>query len=415
MKASLIITALIFAVALWIGLRQGGELSAARDAHRQEVDRAVALGLDPGTVADGAAVTKSAQRDLDARTAKALSTADELIDFQKKMKELQESGKSADADLQKLAIGMLRRFTELDPTQLKAVIADVTHRAGLDDEAREQIIWLAISTMAKDRPEAALAAYLESAQWAKNPNTSIVTPALVGWAGKDPVAAMAWLREQTAARPELVPESAESAVLTGAAKFDPKQAVRLISDLSLDLEAQSRALVAGLDRTPGARNSLLSALNDADVADDLKKQTHASLSRQIVEEGFSASQAWLTSSGLSGEDAAGLAENLQPGRTGPDTGKWIEWMSDALPAEVRDRKVDAFLREWTSRDFNAAAAWLNDTPEGPMKQTAITSFAKTVAPYEPESALQWANTLPPGQERDALLQEIRQKAENSQP
>ena len=108
-----------------------------------------------------------------------------------------------------------------------------------------------------------------------------------------------------------------------------------------------------------------------------------------------------------------MTQCIEHWRTRDDTGKWIEWMAEKLPAGDWESKAGGLMDQWTRNDYKAAGAWLNGAAEGPAKQAAVKSYAQAVAPYDPEVAGQWARTLPAGPEREQLLEAIAEAAEKN--
>lgn len=89
-----------------------------------------------------------------------------------------------------------------------------------------------------------------------------------------------------------------------------------------------------------------------------------------------------------------------------ETGQWVEWVGQTLPAGQADPNIKNMVRQWTQDDYQAAGSWLATSPEGPAKNTAVRSYAETVSDYDPETAAQWAMTLPPGKDRETTLKAI---------
>lgn len=167
-----------------------------------------------------------------------------------------------------------------------------------------------------------------------------------------------------------------------------------------------------LSTTPAERTAILSALRDhlaaetGEEAGYLRRSTLETLAANAMKDGFESATAWIDGAGLGDADAETMANGIKHWRTGPDTGKWIEWMGGKLPAEILNAKVIGMMNQWTSSDYKATGQWLNEASEGPAKVAAVRSYAHTLAPYDPAAAEQWAKTLPPGKEREELLEAI---------
>jgi len=412
MKASLLISALILAVSGLLGWKQHGQLVSVRESHRLVEEEARALGLDPNallTAGKPPLPTKSGREDPAAKIAAAKSFAKELIDFAKKMKEREKSGEPPDEKFQKEVMETLSRFMELNPAQIKAVIEEFKASQDLDDETRRGIVGFAIMMLANDQPEAAIAIYTESSDMKglEDMGSHVITSAIGKWAEKDPLAAMEWVRKNSEKHAKLITEDTKAAILAGAAKQDPKLALGMVNDLGLK---ESRQVANGLVRSARSaeeRTALLQTLRADKSQSEVAKSTLSALGGQLTNEGFEASQAWLSSANLSKDETVSIAQGISSWQSGADSGKWIEWMDGKVPDDILKAKTDDMVQQWTRNDYKAAGEWIGTLQDGTAKNSAIRSFATTVAPYEPEAAEQWANSLPEGKERDQLLETIR--------
>jgi hypothetical protein len=404
MKASLFLSLLILAAGAFFGWKQSQQLTTVRETHRQVVAEALALGLSPDSLlAEGKAPlpTKLAREDSQEKTAAAKSFSKELIAFAVEMKKMEKEGKQPDEAMQKRIMEVMSRFLDLSPAQIKVVIAELRASSDVDDEMRKGIVGFSIMMLANDNPESALALFTESGDLIDLPGMGnhVVASSLGKFAEKDPLGAL----EKHAG---LVTEEAKAAVIAGAAKQDLKLALSLVGELKFKDQHKIASSLAGSARTAEERTALLSALRGDEKHAELLKGTLASLGGQLAGDGFEAGQSWLTLAALSDQEAENLADGLSHWQTKGETGQWIDWMADKLPAEKLPQKVENMVSQWTREDYQAAGAWINGTQDGPAKQAAVKSYARTVAPYEPASAAQWAVTLPAGQERDELLKNV---------
>lgn len=414
MKASLALAFLILAAAAFFGWKQQGQLAAARETRLQVMAEARALGLAPDALlADGSAPLPSKLGRLDGadKAAAASAFAKELIAFAVEMKEAEKaSGGVPDESTQTRAMEVMGRLLDLDASQIKQVIAELRASTEIDDEMRGGIIGFSVMMLANDHPEAALAIFTESSdlKGMDGMGNHVVSAALGKWAEKDPMAALEWIRENSEKHAGLVTDQAKAAVIAGAAKQDPKLAIRLLDELELENTSQITMSLGMSARTPEERDGLIAALREGGEKNrELLNAVLGSMAHQVTAQNFEESQKWLGSAKLSETEMTEFARNISPWQTKDDTGKWIEWMEDKLPPEQLGEKRDQMVSQWTRQDFKAAGDWINGSPEGPAKVAAVKSFARTVAPFEPETAVQWANTLPAGPEREALLNEIR--------
>lgn len=414
MKASLALAFLILAAAALFGWKQQGQLAAARETRLQVMAEARALGLAPDALlADGTAPLPSKLGRMDSadKAAAATAFAKELIAFAVEMKEAEKDANGVpDQSTQTRAMEVMGRMLDFDAGQIKQIIAELKANTEIDDETRSGIIGFSVMMLANEHPEAALAIFTESSdlKGLDGMSSHVVSAALGKWAEKDPMAALDWIRENSEKHASLVTDQTKAAVIAGAAKQDPKMAIRLLDELELENTSQVTMNLGLTARTPEERDSLIAALREGgDKKRDLLHSVLGSMAHQVTSENFEESQEWIANAKLSETEMAEFARNIGPWQTKDDTGKWIEWMADKLPPAQLEEKRDQMVSQWTRQDFKAAGDWINGSPEGPAKVAAVKSFAKTVAPFEPETAVQWANTLPAGEEREALLNEIR--------
>lgn len=406
MKLSLATTALIFAVAALLGGMQQDRLAAAREARQLVAGEAQALGLSPEALTAAGKPplpTKSDRGDSPDKIAEARSVAAELIAQFRMMRDLEKSGGRLGEDEQRRRTATLLRFTDFSLAQIQAVIGELQASEDIDQEYRRMMLHLPLSVLAADRPESALEIITGDPSGI---GTGAVSGALAKWAEKDPLAALEWMRRNSEKHADLITESAKVGILAGAAKQDPKLALRLVGDLRITEFRSIAPAIAEAVRTPEQRSALLAALRSGEMGSELAKEIMGALGGQLTVGSFQAGEAWLATAKLDEQEAAAVASGISSYQPGADTGRWVEWMSDKVPSEVLDRKVNELVGQWTRRDFNATATWINGTPEGPAKTAAVKSFARTVAPHEPASAAQWAETLPAGKDRDSLFKTI---------
>lgn len=415
MKFSIALSILILAAAAFFGWQQQGQLDTARETRLQVMAEARALGLAPDALlADGnaplpAKLGRTAAAD---KTAAARAFSKELIAFAVEMKAAEKTnGAVPDEAMQTRGMETMARLLDFDADQIKQVIADLKESTEIDDGTRGEIIAFSVLMLASEHPEAALAIFTESSGIPKmhgmDMGDQVVSAALGKWAERDPLAALEWIREHSEKHADLVTDTTKSAVIAGAAKQDPKLALRLLDELKLEDYSQIASGLAMAARSPDDSAGLLAALREGgDKHRELLHLVLGTVASQVVSEGFEEGQRWLANAKLSDTEMAKFGEGISQRDTNADTGKWIDWMTGKLPADQRDNRIRQMVTQWTRQDHKAASEWINSSPEGPAKVAAVKSFARTVAPFEPETALQWANTLPAGKDRDNLIREI---------
>jgi hypothetical protein len=203
-------------------------------------------------------------------------------------------------------------------------------------------------------------------------------------------------------------------MLAGTAANDPKLALKLISEFQIEDAPAALSQIASAATTPNERTATLTALRDylAALPDEeaRKAATECSLrgfTTGLAQEGFATASQWITSANLTPTELESITEGLSHSIKNEETGQWIDWVSQKLPAKASDSRIGELVSGWTQRDYQAAGKWLASTPASPTKNTAIRSYAETVSQHDPATATQWAMTLPPGPDRDATLKHIQ--------
>lgn len=426
MKVSLLSTALILAIAAFFGWQDHRKLSAVRESHGRLFEEARALGLSTdGLVKDGKAVLPSKTgREAGEGTGSRIDPKDfavRLVSMALKMDAAEKSGTIVDEGFHREIFGLLDEMSRLDPAQVKILINELRANDALTGQKRRYLVDFAIGMLAKDHPAAAVAICTESADLLgdKDRVQSAMRGALSKWASQDPAAALEWIRQNSAAHPDLVTEETKRGLVGGTAKQDPRLAFKLIGELGLEDASSAGQEIASSATTPGERDAILGALRDhlaagdGDNAKDLRHPTLQALADGAMKDGFEGATSWIDGAGLDETEFTTMTQCIEHWRTRSDTGKWIEWMAEKLPAGDWETKAGGLMDEWTRNDYKAAGAWLNGAAEGPAKQAAVKSYAQAVAPYDPEVAGQWARTLPAGPEREQLLEAIAEAAEKN--
>ncbi|MES2921849.1 MAG: hypothetical protein V4819_09890 [Verrucomicrobiota bacterium] len=412
-KLSIASALLIVAVGGALGLKHQQRLTVLHGEQRELAARARQLGISTEAAAD-LPLTKR-QRDDRAKQANAM--AREFIAFGREIEIHDQQGNESDEAFEKRGLEMQAKLMGLDASQLKVLIASLRDDKSLSNETRQNLICYSIAMIGEDHPAAALALYYESADILADSLTgsTVVSSTLANWAKKDPLAAREWVSKNTAEHPDLADDEAKRNIVAGAAENDPKLAFKLIGEMQLEDATSAVQLLVEAGRTAGQRTAILAALREhlatlpeGPERDDLLQESLETMGRNLSNESFEAVQSWISESKLNSAESAQFAAGLSYFNTKQDTGRWIDWMAQNLPAEAVANNVDNLIGQWTQEDYQAAGKWLAAAADGPAKQAAVSTYAGTVAEYEPQTAVQWALTLPAGEARQATFESIYQ-------
>ena len=395
-------------------VRHQNQLDGVRADQQRLVEKANQLGLADKVAGVGVRMTKRQREDVDTES-RGVTTA--LIAFAREMEDREKSGQEDDDESNARAMELMNRVMKLDAAQLKRVITGLRDDTSLSTESRSNMIGFAILVLGEDHPAAALALYTESADLLGDGVVGLdaVASSLRLWARQDPSAALAWVKANEQAHPDIADEDARRNIITGAALTDPALALQLMGEMKLE---DPEAAIAGVVETadgPDKRTAVINALRDhlADLSaavDGKEAMTEAleAMGRDLSNEDFDSVTAWMKDAALTPDEAAAFTGGLSWFNTREDTGKWIAWMAGNLPEKEARDGADTLIGQWTQEDYLAAGNWLAAAPEGPAKNAAVATYAATVAEYEPQVAVQWALRLPEGEERKSTLEAIYQ-------
>ena len=419
MKISLVLSVLILAAAASYHWRGSQRLARVWGNYTKLAAEAATFGitLDPSRPSDPVRITRRERENKDLETK---ATATDLIAYAKEIVVRGSWNGLGDEAQQKRTIEIMSRMISLDSTQLKFLIAEIRAAKDLTDQTRQNTISFALKTLCNDHPQAVLALVGESPDLLKDPsgmNGFIIPSSLANWAKEAPLAALEWVQKNGEKFPDVITDQTKIGMLADTAPNDPKLALKLIGDFKIKDVLHALSQIASSTRTPVERTTTLAALRDYLTAmPDEKARKEAAdrsvggLARGLAEEGFTSASRWIAGANLTPTEFENIADDLNYPTRSNETGQWIDWIGEKLPAVKSEAKIREIMGEWTQLDYQAAGKWLASTPASPTKNTAVRSYAETVSKYDPATATQWAMTLPPGPERDATLKHIRDRS-----
>lgn len=417
MKLPLAVAVIILVVGASLIWFDHQRLVAVEQTHAQLVSEAAALGIaiDPAHRGEPVRIAKHERENREQGPA---LTAAEFIAFALEMEasEQKNGGRTTD-EMQQRVMEFIDRLMALSPVQLKSLIAEVRNDKELKSETRQNFIGFSIMTLANDHPQTALELFTESSDLFKDGKMGgqVVASALARWAKIDPMAALAWVRKNSANYAELITEDTKRGMIFAAAVQYPKLAFKLLGELGLKDPDNAVQGIVGAARTAEEKSTTLAGLrlylatlSDARTISETANKALFVLARGIAQDGFAAGSQWLATANLTPPELEAFAEGLNGAIPNGDTGPWIEWLGISLPPAQATAKIRIFVSNWAQSDCQAAGKWLGSVADGPTKDTSIRAYAETVARYDPQVAAQWALTLPAGKDRDETLISIYQ-------
>ena len=420
MKISISSAVLILAIGGMFGWKERHRLEIVCESHSKLVAEAASFGriLD-NTASDGKVCLTKRERIHQKKNAE-MTTA-EISHFLGEM----ETWAKAECPLDETQIPQMRdywnRVMSLDAQQLKALIAAVLLNSNPDEVGTSSPISTLISRLAQEDPQAALRFLTESAKNFEGTGIreQTIGACLTQWASDNPLAAVAWFKNNKELLSLGPDHGLEQSLICGAASHDPKLALKLIEKLGLKdgIRGFGPSIVINSATTPAQRTATFAAfrdymttLTDGSEKDLVMGNVAFCLANRAAEEGFEAGSKWIENAGFTEKQLSHIVmNNFAQTATNEDSGKWIEWIGKNMKDQKSSSGIDNNLTTWTKNDYLAAGKWLAATPNGPTKNTSIRIYAETISEYHPEVAVQWAMTLPPGDYRESTLFLIYQK------
>lgn len=418
MKSSLILSVLILIVGVSIHVGNKSRLAEAKESHAKLVAEAASLGISVDTSDPDAAVLVT-KRQRDDTELEAKEVAKRMIAF---ALEIEEYRKNGGGEMQKRSADFMDSMFSLSAGELQIVIEEFRNTTVLSDGMRDGIIMFAIMTLAEDHPATALAILTETGDLTENEMISehALSSSLANWAGKDPIAAMEWVRENGERFPDLITDDVKASLVKGAGANNMSLAFSLISELGMKspqeaLQELASAAKSSVERTEFV-NLFREFIKTSEGADSKGNNldTFASLADGIMKEGFESGSSWIFGN-LSPAETTTLATAIAHRSKSAEKGKWINWMGENLPEQNRDPEIRKVVLNWTNKDYRAAGEWLAAQPSGQTKTAAISGYVDAISEYDPQTAIDWALTIPEGNTRQQAFKTILKNWPSSEP
>ena len=376
MRISIAAITLIIAAGAGLGWHGHQQLVAYRTTRSQLAAEATRLGIPADPMQYPPRATKHKRPD---RTHAAKPSTAGLIALTKEMERLNHSGVPNQSASNALHLRILDSLSALDPSVLKTVLAEISSNPDLTQWARYLLRSSCTTVLANDHPQAALEIFTSSPELFQEEDRgmTLVCTALACWAKNDFVAALDWMY----LHPQQATDYAKQGMLSVVAAQDPHRAFRLISELDSSGSGRGVGTIIEYAKTTEQKSSALAGLReylatiqDESIRNQVAQTALGGLARQLDREGFESSTRWISEARFTPQELGRLVDGLYVSISNGETGRWIEWLRQALPVKEVDSKIRTTLDNWARADY--------------------------------QTAVQWAMTQPPGKDRDQTLRTI---------
>ncbi|MES2925018.1 MAG: hypothetical protein V4819_25910 [Verrucomicrobiota bacterium] len=362
MKISLAASLLILATGAVVGWQDRQQIAAIRTTRAQLAAEAAKLGVS----SDPAQITRR-ERPVHAAGVK-LSVA-EVIGLAKEMENSNTTDGLNQQAVNALQLRILDSLAAWDPAGLKTLLAEIRTNPDLTPATRMMLGYSCTTVLAIDHPQAALEIFTSSPELFTEgaDGMSLVCTALASWARNDLTAAIEWLGKN----PQPFSDYAKSGIVSAAAEQDPQHAFQLITELELKDSNQAAWNIVESAKTFEEQTATLAGLREylptiqaGNLLDEHGKSYLRMLAAHMDREGIEAITRWISDSKLTPQELDPFLDGLANATNSGETGRWVEWLRQSLPAKQADRRIDYLIRQWASRDYQAAAQWAMTQPPG---------------------------------------------------
>ena len=414
MKTSLLITAIIVAIASVFGLQQRSTIQSLTTEWSELKETAIEkeISTDPAAPFSSKRIIGNAKRM--AREDAIKDFAAEIVDFATRMKAARKAGKDGRGEVEKEALGLMDKLISLQPADFEILIATLQQDNSIDKEAKQELIMMSIMMISAEHPETALSlATATGKEFGENEQMEFIIPMILSqYSTKDPNGAAGWILANEEKLDSEKSEQMKATILQMSARTDIKSALTMMDTLGFENPAE---ILTGLGHgvKAGDQTAFLKAIEEKNLDETQRKEAISGLANSAFIRDFSAATEWLDSPDLDREDRKTIIDSLSYQSVGDKPGPWLDWV--AKDESGSTEATTRILSGWARADYISAGQWLQSRDPGPAKDTAVHSYADTLAPYEPAAAAQWAETLPAGDERTELLQTIHSNLKKKDP
>jgi hypothetical protein len=314
------------------------------------------------------------------------------------------------------------RLKSLDTAQWRALLAEIQADKAFEECGNTNAILssmmmeMSVYFRDSDQPQTFLTLAKQFPALLKDNQDSLnyMGSNLLLWTKEDPVAAVAWLRENHATFPRLANSyDVSEKMLSIVALKDPAMAFQLIDELGITRRDYAARDITRYTETAENRTEILSALQhyvsgmpEGGERDAILNSGVAGLVESAMMQGFETGTEWISHAGITPEQYAGALDYVVYDGKFNSRSQWIDWLIPHLPEEQAAEQVGKLVTFWVKKDHKSAGEWISHNAHGLVKNAAIYAYSYEVAAYEPTVAAQWAMTLPAGENRKKALEGV---------
>jgi hypothetical protein len=371
MKISIAVSILILVIGEVIGRYDRQQLASWRITQEHLIAKAEKLGVS----LDRAQHTG---RNRPARAAIAKLSITEVLELAREIQRLNTPDGQNHQAIGALNWRILDGLSAWNVTELKALLAEIRTNPDLNEQTRGLLSISCSTVLAYDHPQTALGMLTNSPEFFREgEHMGLVCTALASWARSDLSAAIEWLKKN----PQPFPEFAERGIISGVAEQDPQHAFRLIGQLDLKDKHQTVWQVVDSAKTLDQKSAALAGLREylptiqtGDSLDHYGKSYLSLLAHGMHREGIEAITRWISESKLTPQELDPILDGLGNATHSDETGRWIEWMRQSLPAAQADKRIENLILHWATRDYQAAAQWATSQSAGKDREQVLNTI-----------------------------------------
>jgi len=414
MRIPTYLSVVLLSTACYIAWQDRQRLVAAREDLAKLVDEADREGISAAFGQHANRGRNSGRQRLDSRQA-AISLADDWMLYQRELELLDQPGEQPDEAMLERENLLWERARPLDTAGWESFLARALEALEVSEAVRRNLVYMAISSIARRNPQAALDRLHRASSLFKDDHrgNELAGLAIRELAKINPVAAATWIRENGNHPSGFVTDQTRISLINGTASTHPELAFQLIGELGIKDTNNAFSSLAINARTFEQKSAILAALR-GHLATSLDASDHGQIELTVLRGlastfaygNFGEARRWFESTDLSARELAYCADALQSSVLRNETGQWIEWFAGKLTPDASKGVTKSMIDSWARDDHEAAGKWISEAPDIPIRDAAIWAFAVSVSKHESATAVEWALTLPPGEDRYSALANI---------